>query len=151
MEFSKGRTFLNWSEFQIALEDWAIQDQFEFNVIKKDRKRARYICQHSSAGCQWGLSASYNKELEIEVKSLTSKHTCAGIGKAKNSVSIANQQSWLRRVIPIHLFITKATKTQDIIDCIRMQYGQTTSYKELRLIVSDGVATARTSLYVPPR
>lgn len=45
------------------------------------------------------------------------------------SSSVANQQSWLRRVIPQHLLITKSTKPQDIIDCVRMHYSHTTSYQ----------------------
>ena len=47
----------------------------------------------------------------------------------QSSSSVANQQSWLRQVIPQHLLITKATKTQEIIDCVRMHYSHTTSYQ----------------------
>ena len=129
MELSIGQIFLNWNEFQNALEDWAIQDQFQFNVVRKDKKRAQYKCQHSKSGCQWRLFISYNSTLELEIKTLTNKHSCAGMGLSTSSTHAANQQSWLRRIIPLHLLVTKTTKVQEIIDCIRMQYGQTTSYR----------------------
>ena len=128
MPLSIGQVFLNWQEFNIALKDWAIQEQFKFHVVIKDSKRGQYECQHSKAGCPWRLWISYNELLELEIKKLSSQHQCAGMGDHPSS-SVTNQQSWLRRVIPQHLLITKSTKPQDIIDCVRMHYSHTTSYQ----------------------
>ena len=126
MDFQVGTTFYSWEEFRTALEDWSIQDQFQFDVVKKDTKRARYRCQHHKSGCNWQLYVSFNPNLELQIKTLNARHTCAGIDAAS---SAPPQQSWLRRVIPTHLFITKTTKVQDIIDCVRMHYSQTVPYR----------------------
>src|SRR5258705_5022426 len=107
-----GQCFYSWEELRNALQDWSIQNQFEYQVVKKDKSRAQYCCRYKKSGCLWSLYASYNTNIEIEVKSIHSQHTCAGVGGS--DYSIANTQSWLRRVIPQHLFVTKATKVQEI-------------------------------------
>ena len=91
MQLSTGQNFLSWTEFHTALEYWAIQDQFQFNVVRKDTKRAQYQCQHHRSQCPWRLFVSYNSDLELEIKTLTSIHTCAGMGSFAVS-SVANQQ-----------------------------------------------------------
>ena len=68
------------------------------------------------------------------MKTLSSQHTCASMGLVGGEVVLANQQSWLRRVVPTHLFITKSTKAQEIINCIQMHYAQTTSYQAARKV-----------------
>jgi len=134
MAIGLGQRFLSWEDLQSALEDWAISLQFEFQKWKKNKVGAYYICQHKSNGCEWRFFASYNKNHEIEVKTLPFQHTCASMGLVGGEVVLTNQQFWLQRVVPTHLFITKSTKVQEIIDCVRMHYAQTTSYQAARKV-----------------
>jgi hypothetical protein len=127
MDASEGTCFNSWEDLRDAVEDWAIRDQFEFQTLKKDKSRASYACCHKHSGCQWQLMASYNDDRKIEIKKLDRDHSCAGL--AVRNGNTANQQSWLRRVVPNNLFVTRATTPQEIIDSIRMHHAQTPSYK----------------------
>jgi len=73
----------------------------------------------------WRLYASYNDDGEIEVKRVHAQPSCAGMGYGGSVVG----QDWLQRVIPNHLFLTKVTKVQEIVDCIPMEYQHKITYE----------------------
>jgi len=98
------------------VEDWAIEEHFQFRITHKDQTRVDYRCRHKGAGCNWRVYASLNKQDEIEVKRVQEGHTCARGGNTTREVS--NSQSWLRRVVPQHLCVTRMTETYEIVDCI---------------------------------
>jgi len=113
-----GHCFITWEDLRSELEDWAISSQFGFKAHKKGKSRAVYVCKHESSRYHWRLMASGNKNAEIEVKTLHSQHTCAGLGRGNQLRPISSLQTWLRRVVPQHLFVTKATKVQEVVGCI---------------------------------
>ena len=106
-----------------------MSSKFIFQTMHKNKLRAQYCCQYK-VQCSWRLFASYNADSNIEVKTIHREHTCTGMVEMGK---LANKQSWLRRVVPKHLFVTKATKAQEIIDCIRMTYQEDTSAEAARL------------------
>jgi len=60
------------------------------------------------------------------VKKISSSHTYIAAPAAAREV--ANTQNWLRRMVPQHVFITKATKLMEIVETIRMHYGEKVNY-----------------------
>lgn len=124
MEFpiQQGRIFLSWEEMKNIIEDWSIASQFSFDVPVKDRTRADYRCRdRGRGGCSWRVYSSLNREGEIQVKIILPRHTCVGGENGQNRV--ANTQAWLRRVVPEHLFVTRETKTREIVESMLMHYG----------------------------
>lgn len=89
-------------------------------------------------GCQWRVYASMRNG-ELEVKVVNQRHTCAGLGPVARDVE--NSQDGLRRVVPLHLFVTRETRTEEITDCIRINHDKKTTAKAARLtrsyLISD--------------
>ena len=56
---------------------------------------------------------------------------------------MADRQSWLRRVIPVHLYVTKATEAHQIVDCIRIHFNVQINYESARLAKSSLVKDRR--------
>jgi len=46
---------------------------------------------------------------------------------------VANTQNWLHRIVPQHLFVTKATKLTEIVETIQMHYGEKVIYEAARV------------------
>ena len=145
MDLTVGTCFISWEESRNIVEDWSIRNQFEFQVLKKDPTRVSYACRYKSSGCPWRLYASYSSIHEIQIKTLHRDHSYAGLGTAaggSSTSSTINQQSWLRRVVPQHLFVTKATSAQEIIDCMHIRYSHIPSYaaawKVRKFLIQDG-------------
>jgi len=131
MSLAVGQCFFSWEEFGIALEDWCLVQHVEIKVVRKNNKRGSYCCLHKDEDCGWQLYASYNRNHEIEIKTLHSQHTCFALGFAG---SVANTQLWLRRVVPKHLIVMKTTTTNDIQNCIRIKYNLSTTAKAAQLV-----------------
>lgn len=59
----------------------------------------------------------------------------------------ASRQDWIQEVLPDHLVITKETRPQEIIDCMRLQFGEVINYQvALRAkkgVLSDGIQEHR--------
>jgi len=54
-----GSTYMNMSEFKLALSYYAIKHEFEFNIEKSDPGRYRVYCSRKvQDGCRWRLHAS---------------------------------------------------------------------------------------------
>jgi hypothetical protein len=54
-----GSTYMNMSEFKLALSYYAIKHEFEFNIEKSDLGRYRVYCSRKvQDGCRWRLHAS---------------------------------------------------------------------------------------------
>ena len=78
MAIEIGMIFQNWAELKERVEDWAINDHFQYRIASKDQSRASYYCQHKPSGCTWRLYVSYNRQDELEAKIVQPIHTCAG-------------------------------------------------------------------------
>lgn len=125
-------TFISWDILKEGIENWAIKDHFQFIVLKKDESRADYRCRHrTTSNCSWRVFASKNRKDEIEAKKINREYTCAGANITQREIS--NTQSWLRRVVPQHLFVTKATNPKEIVDCIRIHFNTKVNYKSARI------------------
>ena len=122
---------MSFGKLKEAVESWAIEDHFTFSVVKKDAKRADYRCRARTMGCPWRVFASTTNDGELQVKKVSGSHTCIAAPVAAREV--ANTQNWLRRTVPQHLFVTKATKPTEIVETIRMHYGEKVNYEAARL------------------
>ena len=65
------------------------------------------------------------------MKKISSLNTCIVVPVAAREV--ANTQNWVRRNVPQHLFVTKATKLMEIVETIGMHYGEKVNYEASRL------------------
>jgi len=127
-----GMRFGSWESLKETVQDWAIEEHFQFRITVKDLTRVDYRCRHKGAGCSWRVYASINKQDEIEAKRVQVEHTCAGGRHTAREVS--NSQSWLRRMVPQHLCVTRTTETHEIVDCIRLHYNVRVNYESARLV-----------------
>jgi len=126
-----GMRFRSWESLKEMVQDWASEKHFQFRITVKDLRHVDYQCRHKGAGCSWRVYASINKGDEIEAKRVQVEHTCAGGRHMAREVS--NSQSWLRRMVPQHLCITRMTETHEIVDCIRLHYNVRVNYESAHL------------------
>jgi len=135
-----------------AVESWAIEDHFTFSVVKKDVKRVDSRCRARAMGCPWRVFASTMMEGELQVMKISSSHTCIAAPVAAREV--ANTQNWLRRTVPQHLFVTKATKPMEIVETIPIHYGEKVNYEAARLtnaaLIADRVEHQREHFHQIP-
>ena len=103
-----------------------MKEKFSFKLTDKDRSCAIYTC--NVPDCTWRLRANETHEGDISITILSPCHTCL-LGEIEKRYSVSGSLAWLRRHIPKHLNITAATKPREIIECLRIQYGETVSYK----------------------
>jgi len=148
----EGRYFVSFDKLKEAIESWSIEDHFTFSVVKKDSKRVDYRCRARSMGCPWRVFGSITMDGELQVKRLSGLHTC--IAAPPLAGEVANTQNWLRRTVPQHLFVTKATKPMEIVETIRMHYGETVNYEAARLtkaaLISDRLEHQREHFHKIP-
>lgn len=121
-----GQLFPNFIKVQEAIEDWSVKEKFSFKVLNRDRTRAIYVC--TVEGCEWRVRAHHTNQEDVKIGVLVAEHTCLP-GNAGKRTSVTGTQAWLRRHIPKYLNITQATKPQEIIDCLRIQFGEVLLYK----------------------
>lgn len=124
--FNTDLPFSSWEALKATIQDWAIAAHFAIHIVKKDRTRADYHCRDREAGCTWRVYATSSTQeeedgLDIRIKRIESHHTCAGAHQTDRNVH--NTQSWLRRAVPLHLFVTRNTEVREIIECMQMQYN----------------------------
>lgn len=132
MPVNQGMLFVTFESLKEAIQNWAITENFEFSVPIKDLTRVNYVCHQKPTGCPWRVFASRTQQNhDICVKIVNNRHTCAGANPTIRNV--ANQQSWLRKAVPEHLFVTKSTEVHEIVDCIRIHYNKTVNYEAARL------------------
>jgi hypothetical protein len=75
----------------------------------------------------------------VKLVVVNGEHTCISRGVRKFSSS--SKKGWLDGVVSRHLNVTKKTTPKEIVDCLRVCYGETIDYKraqECRLRLLDG-------------
>lgn len=82
----------------------------EFQVCISNYEK-RYDTQYNIQ-CSWLLYASYNSDNNIKIKTIHREHTCAGIVEMNK---LANKLSWLRRVVPKHIFLLQKLQKRKIL------------------------------------
>jgi hypothetical protein len=120
------QTFPTFSELNIALEDWSIATKFTFRVIKSDAGRTVVKCALET--CPFHLRAYFDAQRECVVigSTMIPDHNC--LGAALSTRGTANRQSWLQRVIPTIISVTKDTKPQAIIEAIQLRFQERINY-----------------------
>jgi hypothetical protein len=135
--FDTNFIFPTWCAFRAQIEDWAVAEHFGFQTFKKDRGRASYRCRDRADGCNWMLYAAastinHDGDREnIRITSIDGRHTCAGTNQTPRDIH--NTQSWLRRTVPKHLFVTRDTTVREIIESIQMHYDVRVSNEAARI------------------
>jgi len=121
-----GQLFDNFEDLKELIEDWSIKERFSFLVADKDQSCVIYKCVVSH--CEWHVRATCTEEGDIQVTVVNSEHSCLP-GEESTRYSVAGSSSWLCRHIPKYLNITQATKPWEIIDCLKVQFGEMLPYK----------------------
>ncbi len=120
MTLQLGAYFASWDALRTLIQEVAIKDHFRFIVVSKVSRQRDYRCK--STGCEWRVLASITKSEDIVIKKIHSDHKCLDNLEVVNVNKLANNQAWLREIIPQHLIVTEETRVQEIIDCVRLRY-----------------------------
>jgi len=121
-----GELFNAFTDLKELVENWSVKQKFSFKIADKDHERVIYTCVVPE--CQWRIRANQTEESNVKITVLNSEHNCL-LGDGRKRYSVSSSLSWLRRHLPRHLHITQATKTQEIMDCLRVQFGELLPYK----------------------
>lgn len=127
--------FPSWDALKSKIQDWAVAEHFAFHIVKKDRTQADYRCHDWQAGCAWcvyAIATIQEEGEEIKIKTIESRHTCAGA--YQTPCNVHNHQSWLCRTVPQHLFVTRNTDAWDIVECMQMHYNVRVTNKAAKII-----------------
>jgi len=103
-----------------------VKEKFSFKIADKDHQRVIYTCVVSESGVR--IRANQTGEEDVKVTVLNSEHNCLPGDRIKR-YSVASSLTWLRRHVPRYLNVIQATKPREIIDCLRVQFGETLPYK----------------------
>jgi len=149
LPIEEGQYFVSFNKLKEAIETWSIDDHFTFSVVKKDVKRVEYRCQARSMGCPWRVFVSKGMDRELLVKRISTIHTC--IAAPVSAQEVANTQNWLQRIVPQHLFVSKATKPTEIVENIHKYYGEKVNYETARVakaaLIADRLEHQRDHLH----
>ena len=90
-----------------------------YRYNKSDATRNTVLCVHDD--CSFRARAIYSASREcVVVYSLDEVHTCLGAAPVHRGQS--SQQSWLQRILPNTLPVTKTTTPQKIIDAVTLHH-----------------------------
>jgi len=129
-----GQLFANFTRVQEAIEDWSVEGKFSFKVLDRDSTKAIYGC--TIEGCLWRVKAHYTNQQDVKITILITEHTCLP-GNSRKRSSVSGTQAWLQHHIPKYLNITQATKPQEIVICLRIQFGEILQYKVISRLKSN--------------
>ena len=127
--------FATWKALKKNIQDWSVREKFHFEVTHKDKDRVLYQCRDNQY--QWGLRGNHMDEGDIQIIILESKHTCIA---PLVSRSVASNQEWLQAELPRIMEVTRNTKPKDIVDLIRVQFGEKIDY-QVALLARNALAT----------
>jgi hypothetical protein len=125
-DIRQGAIFATWNALKLALNSWAIRDKFTYRTPKKTPEIAHYICKEAPQ-CAWKIRAFRLPEGTIQVIEIAGIHTYFG-GPSKHGG--ASHIVWLIEAIPQHLSVRPSTKPQDLVNCVRLYYGEAITYKQ---------------------
>ena len=83
---------------------------------KSDRQRNHIVCVHDF--CLFSVYASYNSAKEYIV-----------VGSINECRGQSSQQTWLQRILPTTITITKATTPRQIIDAVGLHHHDRINYE----------------------
>ena len=140
MPIHENQEFPDFKSFKIAMQDWALTNpmRFSFRYQRSDRKRNVVICVHET--CPFRVNATFSAVKEcVVVVSVKEDHNC--IGSAIVPRGPSSQQSWIQRILPTTISVTKSTSPQQIIDAIALHHKVSINYdaakKAKRLVLGD--------------
>jgi hypothetical protein len=83
----------------------------------------------ANSDCPFHVRAYFCHKREcVVVGTLKAEHTCSGIVQGAKRAP-ASKQSWLQRILPETITITKDTTPQQIIDAVQAKFQQTIRYE----------------------
>lgn len=139
-----GQLFLSFDTLKKALQDWSVRETFSFKVEKKDQSRGIYRCIVNN--CPWRVRANRTTNEDVKITVLNSEHNCIAAQIVEKRTP-ASTQTWLQQILPDHLVITKDTRPREIVDCLRLRFGEEINYQvALRVkkgLLEDGLQEQR--------
>ena len=111
MAMREGDRFVDFKAFKTAMQDWGLSGNTKFNIRYQKSDSSRNIVVCAEAGCPFRIYAvlSGNKEY-VSVATVLDEHNCAG--------AAPSQQTWLQRILPTTIPLSKTTTPQQIIDAV---------------------------------
>ena len=110
------------------MQDWALEGEtkFTYHYKKSDSARNIVVCVHDDR--PFRVSAIYSASKEcVVVYSVDEVHNCLGAAPVYRGQS--SQQSWLQRILPSTLPVTKTTTPQQIIDAVALHHKVKINYE----------------------
>ena len=127
VDITHWQTFATWGHLQRAVQDWAVQDKFSFQLKKKDKILANYVCRIE--GCPWELKAAHHRDEDnVEVYWLCTEHNCITSGGTITRKS-ASHQEWLLEALPRYMKVNSDTAPKQIMECIQLHFHESINYK----------------------
>src|SRR5580692_1577657 len=118
MPIHLGETFFSLQHFRNAIQDWALEDNFELRCTKSNKKKAVYTCRFTPE-CPWKIRATYNTQIqEATCTIIILEHNCTGHADVKRS--LASRVSWLLEIVPKLLSVTTETNPVSIQESLRL-------------------------------
>ena len=140
MLMQEGDEFVDFKAFKAAMQDWAMTGvpKFNFRYKKSDSSRNVVVCAHDN--CPFRISATYSSTRQcVVVVSIGEEHNC--ISAVQISHGPSSQPTWLQRILPTTLSISKSTAPREIIDAVKLHHNTTITYhaanKAKRLLLGD--------------
>ena len=87
MPIEIGVLLTTWEELRVEVENWSIEEHFQFKLTYKDQTRADYQCKHRNSGYSWCLYVFLEQQGNIKVKKVEREHQCAGAHEANCQIS----------------------------------------------------------------
>lgn len=112
-----------------------MREKFHFEITHKDKDRVLYRCRDSQ--CDWRVRGNCRPEGDVEITVLNTGHTCVAPLAPR---SVASNQEWLQVELPRIMEVTRHTKPKDIVDLVRVQFGEKIDY-QVALVARNALAT----------
>ncbi|XP_018453871.2 uncharacterized protein LOC108825020 [Raphanus sativus] len=117
----KGETFLDKSMLKAALEMSAMKHNFDYKVVKSDRKLWYIRCIDNH--CKWSVRAEgLSGSTYFIIKKYVADHTCAASSMI-NGGRTASAKTIGRIIMHRYDGVKEGPKTNDIIQIMRMEHG----------------------------
>ncbi|XP_020111463.1 uncharacterized protein LOC109726337 [Ananas comosus] len=108
------------NSFRSALHQFAVQNQFQFKIIKSDQSRVTARC--TTEGCGWRIHAARIRgEATFQIKTLQSEHTCEVVNRCGNKNAT---KGWIAERIINWLKNEGDIPVSDLSRRLKEQYGR---------------------------
>jgi hypothetical protein len=148
-----GTEYSSFDDLEFALHDWAVKEKFSFRIVRKEARSSTYVCAaKGTTGCTWRCNGTSPAKGMCRLSIQETEHICMGAPLSTHRSS--SRREWLDGAIARHMRVARATKPEQIIDMLPVQFAEHISYKvaqEARLrALGDDIQRHRESFELLP-